>query len=123
MVPSIESATKAMLGQALEATTMRHQAIAQNIANVNTPDYRAVDVSFEDQLSGVRDQLEQGHGVSAAMMAQYHPTLVSADRTGSDGGAVSLEMELAKLSENTLHQQVLLKLLNSHYSVMASALK
>jgi len=121
MVSAIEGNTKAMLSMALDATAMRQQAIAQNIANANTPGYQALDVSFEDQLSDVREMLEQGQGATSAALAGHRPSLVLAG--GANGGGVSLEMELAKLSENTLHQQVLLKMLNTHYAVMNSALK
>ncbi len=123
MVSAIEGNTKALLSMALDATAMRQQAIAQNIANANTPGYQAIDVSFEDQLSDVREMLEQGQGVTSAALSGHQPTLVSANPSGASGSGVSLEMELAKLSENTLHQQVLLKMLNTHYAVMSSAMK
>jgi flagellar basal-body rod protein FlgB len=123
MVAAIEGNTKVLIGMALDATSMRQQAIAQNIANVNTPGYQALDVSFEDQLSDVREMLEQGHGVTSSALAGHRPSMVLADPTGANGSGVSLEMELAKLSENTLHQQVLLKMLNTHYAVMNSAMK
>jgi len=121
MVSAIEGNTKAMLSMALDATAMRQQAIAQNIANANTPGYQAIDVSFEDQLSDIQEMLEQGQGVTKEALAGHRPTMVPAN--GVNGSGVSLEMELAKLSENTLHQQVLLKMLNTHYAVMNSALK
>ena len=123
MVASIEGSTKALLSMALDATVMRQQAIAQNIANANTPGYRAIDVSFEEQLSGLREGLESGQGVTKEALAGLEPRFV-ADQAASGGdGAVSLEMQLAKLSENTLHQQILLKMLNTHFAIMNSAMK
>jgi flagellar basal-body rod protein FlgB len=123
VVASIEGSTKALLSMALDATVMRQQAIAQNIANANTPGYRAIDVSFEEQLSGLREGLESGQGVTKEALAGLEPRFV-ADQAASGGdGAVSLEMQLAKLSENTLHQQILLKMLNTHFAIMNSAMK
>ena len=46
--PSMEIATLAMDGLAA-----RHKAIASNIANANTPDYKRTDVVFEDQLERI----------------------------------------------------------------------
>jgi len=42
----IEGTTAAVVTLALDAATMRQQAIAANIANVNTPGYRPVRVRF-----------------------------------------------------------------------------
>ncbi|MGB4476084.1 MAG: flagellar basal body protein, partial [Bacillota bacterium] len=40
-----------VLSKALQAASLRQEAIAQNLANVDTPGYKALGVSFEEQLS------------------------------------------------------------------------
>ena len=37
----------------LDGLSARHKAISSNIANADTPDYKRVDVTFEDQLSKI----------------------------------------------------------------------
>ncbi len=39
-----------VLDQAADAAWLRNEAISNNIANVNTPDYKRQDVSFEEEL-------------------------------------------------------------------------
>jgi len=43
-------ATRTLVYKALDANAMRGRAIAQNIANVQTPGYRRVEVNFEEQV-------------------------------------------------------------------------
>ena len=40
-----------LLGRLIDATEVRHRAISNNLANVNTPNYRRMDVEFEEQLT------------------------------------------------------------------------
>jgi len=42
--------------RSLDASMMRSRTIANNIANVNTPGYRRVEVSFEDELRQALDK-------------------------------------------------------------------
>ncbi|MRW94168.1 flagellar basal body rod protein FlgB [Duganella sp. FT80W] len=111
-----DSTTVSLLSLALDATAMRQQAIAQNIANVNTPGYQRVGVSFESRVEALRQRLGDGAAPALANLAPYRPQLESSD------SPVSLDMEMASLSENTLHHQVLLKLLNKHYALLGSAI-
>lgn len=85
----------------LDATALRHEAIASNLANVETPGYRRMDVapSFEAQLKQAI-----GSGNTAAMNAM-RPTL-GVDETAKpvrqDGNTVSLEAEMLRLNQNSV---------------------
>ena len=103
---------------ALDATALRQQAIAQNIANANTPGYQRIGVSFETHLGALRNTLKQGGTPSLASLRDVRPAL---ELVGSPGDKVALDMEVASLSENTLQQQTLLKLLNKHMSLLSTA--
>ncbi|ERI09203.1 flagellar basal-body rod protein FlgB [Aneurinibacillus aneurinilyticus ATCC 12856] len=46
----LSTPTMSIFEKALDAATLRHQAISNNIANVNTPHYRTQSVAFEDEL-------------------------------------------------------------------------
>jgi flagellar basal-body rod protein FlgB len=119
MVAIIDNNTVALLSLALDATTMRQQAIAQNIANVNTPGYQRVGVSFEEQLDQLKQAVRQGQAPSAASLAAFQPLLHT---LGQAGDAVSLETEMAALSENTSHHQALLKVLNKQMALISTAI-
>ena len=119
MVSLIDSSTTGLLSLALDAAGMRQQAIAQNIANANTPGYQRLAVSFEGRLAELSRNTNTG-GVppSLASLGDFRPAFELA----GNGEPVALDMEVAALSENTLHQQALLKALNKHFALLGSAI-
>ena len=86
----------------LDATVLRHQAIAGNLANVETPNYKRIDVapSFQTELFNAvkADDPGQIAGVSAPTLS-VDPTAVASNR---DGNSVNLEQEMLAMNENSL---------------------
>ncbi len=85
----------------LDATALRHEAIASNLANLETPGYRRVDVapSFSAEL---QQALKSG---SADRFASLRPALAldpDAIASNRDGNSVQLETEMLHLNQNTL---------------------
>lgn len=119
MTSIIDSSTVGLLSLALDAAGMRQQAIAQNIANANTPGYQRIGVSFEARLAELRQGVAGGRAPSLASLASARPVFEAA---GAAGEPVALDMEMASLSENTLHHQTLLKMLNKHLALVGSAI-
>jgi flagellar basal-body rod protein FlgB len=85
----------------LDATAMRQEAIASNLANIDTPNYKRIDVtaSFSAELkqalgSGSTDQL-----AALQPKLEVDSTAIAQSR---DGNTVNLETELANLQQNTL---------------------
>jgi flagellar basal-body rod protein FlgB len=122
MTHKTEAVTNAMLKLALDAASLNHQAIANNIANVNTPGYAPARVDFEEQMADIRRTLEDGGRVKADMLQGIRPVIVrdlpqaDADRTAS------LDMETAKLAQNTVQYEALLKVAGMRMSLMNSAI-
>ncbi|HEY9745428.1 MAG TPA: flagellar basal body rod protein FlgB, partial [Oculatellaceae cyanobacterium] len=56
----ITSLTSQVMHKALDGLSKRHKAIASNLANVDTPNYRRRDVSFEAALAQAVEQASQG---------------------------------------------------------------
>ncbi len=84
----------------LDATALRHDAIASNLANIETPNYRRIDVapSFGNKL---RQAILSGE---ATQVNQQQPTLAvdtTATAANRDGNTVQLESELLALNQNT----------------------
>lgn len=72
------------LTSAMDGLAARQRAIANNIANVNTPNYRAQKVSFEDALAA---SVAQGSGI-------VRPTTeLSQSATQLNGNNVNLDTE------------------------------
>ena len=85
----------------LDATALRHEAIASNLANLETPNYKRLDVapSFQTELR----QAMSSPGASQLSGVQPH-LAVDADAVANtrDGNTVQLETELTQLSKNFL---------------------
>ena len=90
-------ATKKMM----DATALRHEAIASNIANVETPNYKRIDVApdFAEELkSAISSQ-------NVEKISSLNPTIAedsNAIAATRDGNTVQLETELMNLNQNTL---------------------
>lgn len=110
-----------LLKQSLQATTLRQEAIASNLANVNTPGFKANQVRFESLL----EKASQGTGLQKTHPGHFgigdakdvQPILEK--RTNSsvkeDGNNVDVDMEMANLAQNQLHYQALISQLNAQY--------
>ncbi|MBC8094495.1 MAG: flagellar basal body rod protein FlgB [Akkermansiaceae bacterium] len=87
--------------KSLDAVALRHQAIASNIANLETPGYRRVDLapSFTAELQracAARDPQQ---------LAGLKPTLAidtNALPNSKDGNTVNFESEMMQLNQNTV---------------------
>ena len=111
----LESVTSAALVSALDGLSQRQRAIADNIANVQTPGYRAQRVSFEDDLARAVDQ-----GDSPAVTAT---TATSLEPTRLDGNNVNLDTETMSSVDTTLRYQLALRAVDSEFSVMRAAMR
>lgn len=89
----------------LDVTALRHEAIASNMANIETPGYQRIDVA----PSFVRELQQALAGKSAQQITQLTPRL-EADSTAKartrDGNTVQLEKELVSMFQNGLEHQV-----------------
>jgi flagellar basal-body rod protein FlgB len=116
MTEPVYGVTTELVKLALDAATLRQQAIANNIANANTPGYQPLRVSFENQLTALRGKLEAGTGIGAELLAGVAPRLENVP--ASQG--VALDLETAALAENTVRYQALLKALGKQYAILNS---
>lgn len=100
---------------ALGAASMRHHAIADNIANVNSPDHVRMKVLFEDQLQQALSAVKTDRDASSvlATLSQVRPELV-ADNTNA---RVELDEEMAALSANSLKYHALTRGLSRYFSI------
>jgi flagellar basal-body rod protein FlgB len=105
----------------LDVTVLRHEAIASNLANLETPNYKRIDVSptFESQLHQAVANRD------AAQIAGLQPRLAvdTQAATGrSDGNTVQLETEMLKLNQNTVEDALETQLIGSKLSNLRLAI-
>jgi flagellar basal-body rod protein FlgB len=99
---------------AINGLDARQQAISANLANVETPDYHARTVSFEDSLRAAL-----GDGDPGGMAIDVHESLAA---TRMNGNNVNIDFELLAQQENNLRQQLVVQALNSKYALVRTAI-
>lgn len=83
----LESVTATALSSALDGLALRQRAIADNIANINTPGYQAQRVRFEDEL---RSAVAGGSGaVEASVERSLEPTRLNGNNVNLDTETLS----------------------------------
>lgn len=116
-----------VLQQAMKVAQINHRLIANNIANVETPGYNAVELDFQRTL---RNALEkQGRpGLRSGQTGFFESTEVRpefkplASTSKNDYNKVDADNELAKLSENTGNFTVYSALLAKRFSLVKDTL-
>lgn len=123
MTEGIERITTAALSLALDAATMRQQAIAANIANADVPGYQPVTVDFESQLDTAQRALDEGGRIDMNMLADVSPRVVNElSLQPSDlSPRVTLDMQMAQLAQNGVQYQALTTALNKQFALMSLA--
>lgn len=123
MNEGLEGITTSALILALDAASLRQQAIAANIANAEVDGYQPMKVDFEAQLDAAQRDLDGGGSISAGSLAGVAPRLVP-DAGASPLGLpakVSLDIEMAHLAQNGVQYQALLSALGKQFALMALA--
>jgi flagellar basal-body rod protein FlgB len=114
VVSPISDITTVTLRVALDGLDQRQQAIASNIANLETPGYLAREVDFESSLR------------AALLLGEPESTSISIDRslapTRLNGNNVNIDNEISRSTETQLRQQLAIEGLNSKYRLLRTAI-
>ena len=112
-----------VLDKAADAAWLRNDAIANNIANVDTPGYKRQDVAFEGELkkaigrSSNTSNMDQR--VAAIRTAQLKPvpyTDLSGYSYRLDGNNVDIDTENVMLAENQIKYQGLINSISEEFN-------
>lgn len=102
-------------------SSLRHKVVANNIANVDTPGYKALDISFGQQLD---DLITAGKNESRS--PEDPTTILIPDLNGRrpsiDGNTVNIDQQLTMLSQNAIYHNACMQLLNSKFRILKTAL-
>jgi flagellar basal-body rod protein FlgB len=106
--------------QMLDAAVLRHQALASNIANAETPGYKRVDLApdFATQLQAA---LQRGEDPAHAVLPKIveDPTARSAR---PDGNNVEIERELQLISTNNTEHNFLTQVISTNLRNLRTAI-
>ena len=105
----------------LDATALRHEAIASNLANIETPNYRRVDLdpSFMRELQQAIATQDSAQLGALQPRTATDATAVSSRR---DGNTVELDKELLNLNENNLAHALDTQLISSSLVKLRTAI-
>lgn len=115
------SDTYQMARKLLDASIVRQEAIAANIANVDTPGYRRVDVNT-DFASQLRNKLETGKLSEVAALKPVIVEDLSARSVRPDGNSVEIESELIAMNRNSVEFDYLAEIVTRNIKQMKMAI-
>ncbi len=116
--------------QALKLRALRNQVLSSNIANADTPNYKARDMNFADALKGARSSR-----LELTTTAELHEKAWSTQRAGGrvmyrvpmqptlDGNTVETDVEQAAFAENALKYRASLAFLDGKIRSLRFAIK
>lgn len=116
-----------LLNKALDTSVQRQEEISNNIANVNTRNYKANRVVFEEELKRALDKssaklttTKDKHITLSREIKDIKPRVVKDRNTamGLDGNNVDIDMENANLAANQLLYNALVTQINNKFNML-----
>ncbi|WP_338452043.1 flagellar basal body rod protein FlgB [Niallia oryzisoli] len=126
---SLFSGTISTLENALNYSATKQKVISQNIANVDTPNYKAKDVSFKaalDQAVGQSistNRTDNRHFVftkPSYSLSIMNKNLVSYNENGN---SVDIDQEMADLAKNQIYFNALTERINGKFSTLQNVIR
>ena len=100
--------------QAMQGSWTEQQAVANNIANVNTPGYQAEDVNFESSLA---------QAISAGDPSQMQvATTLSTGPAQQNGNNVNLANEMVESQKANMQFQTMVDAMNAKFQLLSTAI-
>ncbi|HLC41297.1 MAG TPA: flagellar basal body rod protein FlgB [Methylomirabilota bacterium] len=120
--------TVELLRDAVQFASRRHEVLARNLANVETPGYRAQDVVFQRELeSALRGRMTPVSTLPPPAPSgndAIQPVLVYSSDTQRrvDGNDVDLDKQMVRVSQNTVYHNALVQILTTQFNVIKLAI-
>lgn len=125
-----DSPTSAILQKALDGTWQRQRAIANNIANHETPGYKAIRVNFEDSLEKEIKKLENGVPTKEKITESIE-TLKNSEisvysdystSNRADGNNVDMDLENIEMAKTQIQYQYLTRSMTDMFARLRYAI-
>jgi len=113
-----------ILQKIIQSANTRHKVIASNIANSETPGYKAKDLKFTGVLSNEVKLLttDPKHMQSKNGGKAGSEVITENDLSWGDRNNVELDVEVAKMTENSLRHDAAVRILNSKIKMYRNAI-
>ncbi len=109
-----------VMERALDINWLRQQLIANNIANVDTPNYKRADVDFKSSLIKALNN----HSDSRLAAKEVEPDFVDSEDLilSNDGNNVDIEKEMSQQAVNVLQYALLTRLVSDQLGMLRTAI-
>jgi flagellar basal-body rod protein FlgB len=114
--------TSTALEKGLDGTTVRHRALANNIANIDTPGYQRTDVAFHEQLAAALASTNTDKAQACLERVRPQATVDRTRFARIDGNTTSVETEMGELAKNTLEYEMDTQLLQNKFRMLRAAI-
>lgn len=126
----------ALMVKGMDGASLRQQVLANNIANVDTPNFKGQDVNFYSQLKGMMNEsmpvmggvdlvrTNSGHLPGTLPVSSPSPFRVNQTdgQVRPDGNNVNIDVESAKVAENSIYYGTLATAVARKYKTIARAI-
>lgn len=122
-----------LLGKVLDLRSQRHTMISSNIANADTPNYKAVRINFEDELKkamprGNKLRLNTTNAMHVPHNSDFrniepevYQDKITVQR--ADGNTVDVDKEIVDMSKNQLMYNTVTQILARRFKGLLNAIK
>ncbi|GAA0495561.1 flagellar basal body rod protein FlgB [Salinibacillus aidingensis] len=119
-----------ILDRSLDYASVKNQTISNNIANVDTPNYKAKDVDFKSALNKAQSSLEavrthekhlpfqSGHGLPEFEVVSRQNTTYN-----HNGNNVDVDKEMTDLAKNQIYYQAIADRLNGKFNSLKTVIR
>lgn len=104
------------LAGALSLLQRRHEVLVSNVANLETPGYRARELDFGDELKAAFASREHAPAAPTAEVDATAPAR-------ADGNTVDLDLQMAKLGQNGGRYVALAKIMGMRLALLRLAME
>jgi flagellar basal-body rod protein FlgB len=111
---------------------MRNQVISDNVANVDTPGFKASKVAFEDALKdALDDNVLKGKvtnikhiPIGTSSVGNVQPQVLQSQNTSMrmDGNNVDIDLEMADLAKTTIAYNAVIQKMTKEFQMLRSAI-
>jgi len=107
----IENPHIRLLSKAMDVYTLRQRITSANIANIDTPGYKKLSVSFEEELRNISEQQ-----MPEEELSQINPTIVEQD------DSPLLEEEMLTMADTQIRVQLVTRALRGNFESIRSGI-
>ncbi len=119
--------------RAMQVRTKRAQMLSSNLANIDTPNYKARDIRFKDAYNelhkgrySTRHALDKTHSLhlDSSISVSDHSILYRTPMQRSiDGNTVEQQVEIAEFLDNAMHMQATIDFIGGKFRSLKTVIK